>query len=101
MVVLPSIPTVVHLQDGGIALSRQVISCHALTMILEKKPIPESSHPLGRGGVLSDCPMRGCLLDGRTSVAHRRSGSPLEAQRSARGSGDAVKERQEGCAGFP
>src|SRR5438045_8834335 len=41
MLVPPSIPTVVHLQDGGIALSRQVLSCQPLTMILEKNPIPE------------------------------------------------------------
>src|SRR5689334_12653072 len=42
MVVPPSIPMVVPLQDAGIALSRQLAFCQQLTMVLRKNPIPES-----------------------------------------------------------
>src|SRR3954471_24904233 len=41
MVHLPSIPKVVHRQNGETALSCQVLSPQVLTIILEKNPIPE------------------------------------------------------------
>src|SRR5215207_3356717 len=41
MTLLPSIPKVVHRQDGGIALSCQALFSQGFTMILGKNPIPE------------------------------------------------------------
>src|SRR5207237_1331542 len=46
MVHLPSIPKVIHRQDGRITLSCQVLPAQALTIILGKNPIPErDTHP--------------------------------------------------------
>src|SRR3954447_12303647 len=51
MVHLPSIPKVVHRQDGGTAPSCQVLSVQPLTRSLGKSPIPESRRsPCSIGG---------------------------------------------------
>src|SRR5947209_2963626 len=41
MAQLPSIPKVVHPQDGGTDLPCQVLACQTLTMIVVKNPIPK------------------------------------------------------------
>src|SRR5436190_19682505 len=62
MVHLPSIPEVVHRQDGGTAPSCQVLSAQALTRILGKNPIPESGP--GGGAEAAARRLRACWLVG-------------------------------------